>query len=167
MKRRSSRNRGHHPPNDTKKSEKNKLFTCEKCERKFNRNSSLMRHIVAVHLGELKNISCHICKNKFSSLQEWSDHMSEVHPPSTQFATISSAFDDKVMEKRLLLNKNSIEDVFNEDTLVMIQKEFRHFRILHGAMHWSINFIALMQSAEGNDQLSYFKVKNISLIFVF
>ena len=57
---------------------KDKSFTCEKCEKVFNRLSSLKRHIEITHEG-LKKHQCFVCSRKFGYASHLKDHMTRAH----------------------------------------------------------------------------------------
>ena len=53
-------------------------FTCEKCDKDFNRLSSLKRHIEITHEG-VKKHQCFVCSRKFGYASHLKDHMTRAH----------------------------------------------------------------------------------------
>ena len=58
---------------------KGKIFQCQKCDKKFKCNTSLGRHVQAIHTVKRGRSQCELCEKSFINHQKLKSHIESVH----------------------------------------------------------------------------------------
>lgn len=56
-----------------------KIYSCEKCERVFDRKGNLDRHVLRIHLPKVKNLVCSVCSKSYSNIYNLKTHFVNAH----------------------------------------------------------------------------------------
>ena len=78
--------------------EKSKKFPCQFCQKAFNRQAHLKRHINTVHEKQ-RNLNCDFCNSEFTNFDDLKSHVTNSHEDKIHLFETKELFENSKMEE--------------------------------------------------------------------